>query len=1208
LLHLIFAAIAMVPNSFAQSPSPVSVGEFGRFGEVIARFPSADGPVGAMVRHSDGNFFFVAGQTIYRITPSGQISVLARLDFGDGPPETICSDGPNLIWVTARSGLSHLPGRFGAVFRIHTTTGSIVRVVRFTGVGGSTRGAYPDAPLIPDGLGNLWGSTLQGGKSERGTIFKINTATGAIATVIDWANAFATYGERPRLCALDAAGMLLGTSGGKAFRLNPTTHTLTSIVTFDSLNPGPVALECVAYHDGSLWGVSSTGIFEVKTATGEYRNAARFDSVPALALANSFPGLVQDSAGNFWGSRETAIGVGTLFKFVPSTGELTAGASIDAVRSFLDGGDGLLWGTTAASKVFTLDPAAGTVATVAELNTAAINPVGSPYDGLVDDGAGNLWGTASALGPDKRGAVFKVDASTGAVTRVAELSEPLYLGRLLLNDGLGSLWGIDAGTTSTANPHAGGLFKISVATGVVTPVGGVSSLAPSLALDGTGAIVGADNSFFTQSTGGSSPRIFKVDPATNAVTILADFGAQAAAGRGAITGLLPDHAGSLWGTSYHGGNFGFGTVFKVNTSTGVISTVQHFTGTSGIAKGRGPRGIASDGSGHLWGTTFVGGRSNLGTVFKVELATGKLTTVVEFTGKSGSAMGEHPGGLTNDGLGFLWGTTGFSNFLPTVFRIHTATGAFETMAQWSFTVESEKFDFGSLALNDGGNLFGVRRAGGSASGSYGEVFRIRPGAPGEVEVLVGDPVPSQPSGTTFGAFGVPEVEQVAATLVIGRTKTAAILAGDGSVRVRVGEALAGATVARLGAPCGDACAATFKVGMGGVLAGNDSALLAGLTAGPVRIAAREGQDLDGIPGVLLKSIGTFDGNGPTVFFLAALQGSGVSPSSDAALCAALSDGRVRVIAREGQAVNGKTVSIIGSLVGLKGTLAEGRWRAGADAIGTRVSFTDKSQALYTIPSNAQSGAGWSDWIGTGDVLTAPLADAVVSALGWPGFGPGGVAFTTALKPGLGGVTAGNDHILMHAGPAGLDLLAREGDVAPDADGTPLIPNARFKTFGDPIGGQNGRVAFLGTLAGVPAARSAALWFTDGVEPLRMIARAGDAAPGGGRWGAFASLALPDGPSGCPLLRARLLIDAKAGISARNHLGLWALAASGEWQVLLRTGETRVIEGALKQVVSFTALAPSAGSIGAAHGYDEDHVAVVARFADGTSALLRIPLP
>jgi len=104
----------------------------------------------------------------------------------------------------------------------------------------------------------------------------------------------------------------------------------------------------------------------------------------------------------------------------------------------------------------------------------------------------------------------------------------------------------------------------------------------------------------------------KVDKSGNE-TVLHSFGAQTD-GIDPEGALVHDSAGNLYGVTYSGGAFGYGTVFKMD-ATGNESILYSF---GGGADGLGPdSGVILDAAGNLYGTTLSGGASGNGTIFKI---------------------------------------------------------------------------------------------------------------------------------------------------------------------------------------------------------------------------------------------------------------------------------------------------------------------------------------------------------------------------------------------------------------------------------------------------------------------------------------------------------------------------------------------------------------------------------------------------------------
>lgn len=80
--------------------------------------------------------------------------------------------------------------------------------------------------------------------------------------------------------------------------------------------------------------------------------------------------------------------------------------------------------------------------------------------------------------------------------------------------------------------------------------------------------------------------------------------------------LLIGSDGSLFGTAYRGGEFGYGTLFK--WSSGTFEVRYAFCRQANCADGANPAGgLLMDSSGSLFGTTEYGGAHNYGTVFRL---------------------------------------------------------------------------------------------------------------------------------------------------------------------------------------------------------------------------------------------------------------------------------------------------------------------------------------------------------------------------------------------------------------------------------------------------------------------------------------------------------------------------------------------------------------------------------------------------------------
>jgi uncharacterized repeat protein (TIGR03803 family) len=127
-------------------------------------------------------------------------------------------------------------------------------------------------------------------------------------------------------------------------------------------------------------------------------------------------------------------------------------------------------------------------------------------------------------------------------------------------------------------------------------------------------------------------------------------------GENIISPLIQASDGNFYGTASAGGQNGAncGTVFKI-TRQGVLTTLYSFSFNGEGIIPEGPLVQATDGN--FYGTTYLGGAYGNGTVFKITTA-GMLTTLYSFCAESNCPDGDEPfGGLIQDTNGKLYGTT-----------------------------------------------------------------------------------------------------------------------------------------------------------------------------------------------------------------------------------------------------------------------------------------------------------------------------------------------------------------------------------------------------------------------------------------------------------------------------------------------------------------------------------------------------------------------
>ncbi len=166
-----------------------------------------------------------------------------------------------------------------------------------------------------------------------------------------------------------------------------------------------------------------------------------------------------------------------------------------------------------------------------------------------------------------------------------------------------------------------------------------------------------------------------------------------------------------------------GTLFSYNTANGSFTTLVSFTGSSGSYPGSQPHtGLLRSGT-TLYGMTYLGGNgTDNGTLFSYDTTNSTFKNLVSFTGTSGSYIGANPAGdLIQGPDNLLYGVTsaGGTNGNGTVFSYDTADGSFTTL--FSFNGTNGATPWGQLTLT-GTTLFGTTAQGGSSN--KGTLFSI----------------------------------------------------------------------------------------------------------------------------------------------------------------------------------------------------------------------------------------------------------------------------------------------------------------------------------------------------------------------------------------------------------------------------------------------------------------------------------------------------
>jgi len=323
-------------------------------------------PYAGVISDESGNLYGTTGAggatcrlygcgTVFKLAPDGTQTVLHAFTAGtdgSGPYGGLIADASgNLFGTTASGGSDGCGGSdygCGTVFRI-SASGEENIIYAFAG---GNDGAYPEAAVVADKKGNLYGTTVDGGGGTQcivqfggcGTIFRINPRG---RERILYAFSGGSDGANPQAALLiDKAGNLFGTTayGGNTSACN------------QGASPG-----C-----GTVFEIAADGTEKTLYAF----NGGNDGWSPVASL-------VKDRSGNLYGTTEAGgsttacngVGCGIVFKLAP------------------DGTESILYDFTGG------------------------NDGAHPAAGLVRDRRGNLYGTTLAGGSGDQGTVFKLSVS-----------------------------------------------------------------------------------------------------------------------------------------------------------------------------------------------------------------------------------------------------------------------------------------------------------------------------------------------------------------------------------------------------------------------------------------------------------------------------------------------------------------------------------------------------------------------------------------------------------------------------------------------------------------------------------------------------------------------------------------------------------------------------------------------------------------------------
>jgi uncharacterized repeat protein (TIGR03803 family) len=417
--------------------------------------------------------------------------------------------------------------------------------------------------------------------------------------------------------SLVAAGMVIAATAqsDSDIRTAPPTVIFKTLVNFDGTNGANTHRPPIQGPDGNLYettlegGANGQGVLFRMAPTGKNQTLLYSFCSQTGCTDGSGPGALGLGAdGNFYGGTASGgtFGYGTIFKFTGSGTPIT-------LHDF-DGTDGR-----------------------------------SIYDRLAQVGDGNFYGATPYGGTNQKcfsggcGTVFRI-TPRGKLTTLYDFCSQtgctdgaiIYSSLALGTDG--DFYG--ATFYGGGESDGGTIFKI-------TPNGKLTTIyrfcvdypACSDGSNPIGPVLGPDGNFYgTTASGGvyGEGAVFQFIPTTGKLNTIYSFCTQMACTDGSDdrSGIILGSDGNFYGTTYYGGVYNLGTVFKI-TPAGALTTLHSFDGTDGYY----PIGVMFQATnGVFYGETTLGGSGGQGTIFSLSLGLSPFVETAPTNGKVGTKV------------------------------------------------------------------------------------------------------------------------------------------------------------------------------------------------------------------------------------------------------------------------------------------------------------------------------------------------------------------------------------------------------------------------------------------------------------------------------------------------------------------------------------------------------------------------------------------
>lgn len=683
-----------------------------------------------------------SGSFLYGTTPYGGLSsngVVFRIGrdgtgytnlhlFADGPSDGRFPSGSLTITGVTFYGMTSRGGLFdsGTVFRVLADGTGYSILHHFSG--GASDGAFPSDALALSGS-TLYGMTGQGGGSQKGVVFRINT-DGTGYTNLHAFSGSVTDGASPRGSLTLIGSTLFGMTeqGGRGdgsyqqgvlFSMETDGSRYTNLHSFSAgTSDGARPHGSLVAHAGVLYGMTSGG------GSNDYGTIFRIaTNGTGYAILKKFAGATD----GYWPDGSLTLHGATLYG-------MTAG------------GGGANWGT-----VFQIGTD-GSSHTVLHSFTGSASDGHGPYGSLCMDNW-RLYGMTYWGGVSNRGVIFShhippavsLTAPSASVAFRAPAAVPVCAQIAANGHAIAKVqfFGVGGVLAEVTNPPYAATLSNPVPTGLLLRARAVYEAGQAATSGAVGVSIdavdyGVLHAFGTQggrtplgslsiagshlfgmtSAGGSAGKgvVFRMgfDGVCTGIHTFTGGGTDGATPLGSLT----VDGSFLYGVTRSGGSSNRGVAFRMALDGSGYTNLHGFIG--GTTDGGGPMGALLLVDTNLYGMTEYGGTANYGVLFRMGTNGSGYSVLKSFTGGTG---GRKPmGSLILNGA-TLYGMTsmGGLNSQGSIFSIRTDGTAYSNVYSFSSGASSGGYPYGALCPC-GSRLFGLLSSGGRASG--GTIFAV----------------------------------------------------------------------------------------------------------------------------------------------------------------------------------------------------------------------------------------------------------------------------------------------------------------------------------------------------------------------------------------------------------------------------------------------------------------------------------------------------